>query len=106
MLPLNRELAPLKFLDGFASHLRDVREPHKALRHALRDTREFFQAAHGCIATLNAGWGRRRGNRRGRVRLPCCPSHFRSAAFFTSLSRKLLLTRQLRNVCMKALSLF
>jgi len=50
MLPLNRELAALKFLDGLASLLRDVREPHKALRHALRDTREFFQAAHGCIA--------------------------------------------------------
>ena len=27
-----------------SAHLNDVREPHKALRHALRDTREFFQA--------------------------------------------------------------
>jgi hypothetical protein len=30
----------------------DVREAH---RQALRDTREFFQAAHGCIAALGAG---------------------------------------------------
>src|SRR2546425_13127630 len=58
MLPLEtmkRELAALKFLDGLAAHLKDVREPQKALRHALRDTREFFQATHGCIATLHAG---------------------------------------------------
>jgi signal transduction histidine kinase len=58
MFPLEhvkRELAALKFLDGLAAHLKDVREPHKALRHALRDTREFFQAAHGCIATLHPG---------------------------------------------------
>src|SRR6266850_1098741 len=58
MLPLEgmqRELAALKFMDGLASHLKDVREPHKALRHALRDTREFFQATHGCIATLHPG---------------------------------------------------
>jgi hypothetical protein len=55
MLPLKRELAAFKFLDGLAAHLKDVREPHKALRHALRDTREFFQATHGCIATLPAG---------------------------------------------------
>jgi signal transduction histidine kinase len=47
MLPVHRELAALKFLDG--------REPHKALRHALRDTREFFGATHGCIAALRAG---------------------------------------------------
>src|SRR4029453_5015204 len=30
-------------------------EPQKALRHALRDTRDFFQAAHGCVATLRPG---------------------------------------------------
>src|SRR5262245_53200228 len=52
---LKRELAALKFLDGLAAHLRDVREPHKALRHALRDTRDFFQATDGCIATLHPG---------------------------------------------------
>ena len=55
MLPLERELAAFKFLDGFAAHLKEVREPHKALRHAVRDTREFFQATHACIATLQAG---------------------------------------------------
>jgi two-component system NtrC family sensor kinase len=55
MLSVQRELAALKFLDELSAHLRDVREPHKALRHALRDTREFFGAAHGCIATLRAG---------------------------------------------------
>src|ERR671924_259502 len=55
MLPVERELAALKFIDGLSAHLKDVREPHKALRHALRDTRAFFQATHGCIATLRAG---------------------------------------------------
>src|SRR5215471_9635407 len=55
MLPAQRELASLKFIDGLSAHLREVREPHKALRHALRDTREFFRATHGCIATLRAG---------------------------------------------------
>ena len=55
MLPVQRELASLKFIDGLSGHLKEVREPHKALRHALRDTREFFRATHGCIATLRAG---------------------------------------------------
>jgi len=55
MVQVQRELASLKFIDGLSSHLREVREPHKALRHALRDTREFFRASHGCIATLRAG---------------------------------------------------
>jgi two-component system, NtrC family, sensor kinase len=55
MLPVERELAALKFLDGLSSHLKDVHEPHKALRHALRDTRAFFGAARGCIATLRPG---------------------------------------------------
>ena len=55
MLSVQRELAALKFLDELSAHLKDVREPHKALRHALRDTRDFFAAAHGCIATLRAG---------------------------------------------------
>src|SRR5262252_2539945 len=55
MLSVQRELAALKFLDELSAHLKDVREPHKALRHALRDTREFFAAAHGCIATHRAG---------------------------------------------------
>ncbi len=55
MLPVEREIAALKFLDGLSSHLKDVREPHKALRHALRDTREFFRASHGCIAMLRVG---------------------------------------------------
>jgi two-component system, NtrC family, sensor kinase len=55
MVPIERELAAYKFIDELSSNLTDVREPHKALRHALRDTREFFQASHGCIATLRAG---------------------------------------------------
>ena len=55
MVPAQRELAALKFIDGLSTHLKDVREPHKALRHTLRDTCEFFHATHGCIATLRAG---------------------------------------------------
>jgi signal transduction histidine kinase len=55
MLTVQRELAALKFVDGLSAHLKEVREPHKALRHALRDTREFFQASRGCIAMLRTG---------------------------------------------------
>src|SRR5262245_39336753 len=55
MLSVERELAGLKFLDGLSTHLKDVRESHKALRHALRDTCEFFRASQGCIAALSAG---------------------------------------------------
>jgi two-component system, NtrC family, sensor kinase len=55
MSPENRELAALKFLDGVAARLRDVREPHKALRNTLRDTHEFIRATHSCIATLHPG---------------------------------------------------
>ena len=55
MVSSDRELAAFKFLDGLNAHLKDVREPQKALRHGLRDTREFFRAASGCIATLQAG---------------------------------------------------
>jgi len=39
MVPVERELAALKFIDDLSVHLRDVREPHKALRHALREER-------------------------------------------------------------------
>lgn len=55
MLPADRELAGFKFLDALSIHLKDVRDPQKALRHALRDTREFFRATHGCIAVLQGG---------------------------------------------------
>jgi len=55
MLPVERELAALKFIDALSARLKEVREPHKALRHALRDTCEFFDASRGCIATLAAG---------------------------------------------------
>jgi signal transduction histidine kinase len=55
MLPADRELTAFKFLDALSGHLKDVREPRKALRHGLRDTREFFQATHGCIAMLQPG---------------------------------------------------
>ena len=56
MLLLERELAGFKFLDGLQAHLKGVREPRQALRHALRDICEFFQPTHGCIATVQAGW--------------------------------------------------
>jgi two-component system, NtrC family, sensor kinase len=55
MLQVQRELAAFKFIDDLSARLKDVREPHKALRHALRDTRDFYQAAHGCVATLGPG---------------------------------------------------
>ena len=52
---MQREFAALKFIDDLSAHLRDVRDSQKALRHALRDTRDFFHAAHGCVATLHPG---------------------------------------------------
>ena len=55
MLPPSGELEFLKFFDGFTQHLRSIRDPRKALAHALRDSREFFQATRGCIAVAEAG---------------------------------------------------
>ncbi len=56
MLPFHlQELELLKFLDSLSAQLRPMREPQKALLHALRETREFFRAAHGCIAATEAG---------------------------------------------------
>lgn len=55
MLQAQRELAALKFIDDLSAQLKDVRDPQKALRHALRDTRDFFQAADSCVATLRPG---------------------------------------------------
>ncbi len=55
MLQVQRELAALKFIDDLSAQLKDVRDPQKALRHALRDTRDFFQAADSCVAMLRPG---------------------------------------------------
>jgi len=52
---LQREFAALKFIDDLTAQLKDVRDSQKALRHALRDTRDFFQAAQGCVTTLHPG---------------------------------------------------
>jgi signal transduction histidine kinase len=50
-----RQLDFLTLLDGLSVYLKQTREPQKALRHALRETCEFFQATHGCIAVVEAG---------------------------------------------------
>ena len=50
-----QELAAFKFLDHLHAHLKAVREPQNALRYVLRETQEFFQASHGCIASLRPG---------------------------------------------------
>ena len=55
MLSTSRELEFLKFLDKLSRHLRSIREPRKALGHALRESRIFFQAARGCVAVADAG---------------------------------------------------
>jgi len=47
MLPPDRELEFLKFLDRLSTHLKQMRDPRKALRHSLRDAREFLNATHG-----------------------------------------------------------
>ena len=49
------ELESLKFLDEVTTPLRGMRDPQKALRHTLKATRDFFGAAHGCIAVARAG---------------------------------------------------
>ena len=73
MLPAQRELAALKFIDGLSAHLRDVRDPDKALRHALRDTRDFFAAAEACVATLRPARSTSRPVSRVVVVLPLVP---------------------------------
>ena len=55
MLPPNRELESLKFLDSLSQDLKPMREPRKALAHALRESREFFRATGGCIAVADVG---------------------------------------------------
>jgi signal transduction histidine kinase len=55
MLPLSGELDFLKFLDSLATQLRPMREPQRALLHALRETREFVGAPYGCIAAAEVG---------------------------------------------------
>jgi len=55
MPQVERELVSLRFITDLSARLRDLREPDKALRHAVRDTRDFFRAAFGCVATLGPG---------------------------------------------------
>jgi two-component system, NtrC family, sensor kinase len=55
MLPPERELEFLKFLDRLSTHLKQMRDTRKALRHSLRDAREFLTATHGCLAVLQGG---------------------------------------------------
>jgi len=55
MLPPDRELEFLKFLDRLSTHLKQMRDPRKALRHSLRDAREFVNATHGCLAVVQGG---------------------------------------------------
>ena len=55
MVPIERELAALKFLDALAAQLRGVRDAEQSLRIVLRSTREFFAALQGCIAALQPG---------------------------------------------------
>jgi two-component system, NtrC family, sensor kinase len=55
MLSTSRELEFLKFLDKLSRHLRSIREPRKALGHALRESRIFFQATRGCVAVAEGG---------------------------------------------------
>jgi two-component system NtrC family sensor kinase len=55
MLSPSRELEFLKFLDKLSQSLRAIREPRKALAHALRESRAFFRAGRGCVAIAEAG---------------------------------------------------
>ena len=55
MLSSHRELQFVKFLDNLSQYLRTIRDPGKALAHALRESRTFFDASAGCIAVVDAG---------------------------------------------------
>ncbi len=55
MLSPSRELEFLKFLDKLSHDLRSIREPRKALGHALRESRAFFQAGRGSVAVIDPG---------------------------------------------------
>ena len=55
MLPIERELNALKFIDALSTDLAAVRETHRALRYVLRDVLAFYGATDGCIATLRPG---------------------------------------------------
>jgi two-component system NtrC family sensor kinase len=49
------ELEFLRFVDGLTGDLKPMRDAEKALRIALRKTREFFGATRGCLAVVEAG---------------------------------------------------
>ena len=55
MLTETRELAALRLLDRLSMSLNDVADPERALRHVVRDARDFFQAAYACVATFRPG---------------------------------------------------
>ena len=50
MVPPDRELDTLRFLDRLSGHLRGVQDPQHALRYVLREAREFLEADRGCVA--------------------------------------------------------
>jgi signal transduction histidine kinase len=49
----SRDLEFYKFVETLSHRLRPMHEPRKALAHALRECREFFKAARGCIAVAD-----------------------------------------------------
>jgi two-component system NtrC family sensor kinase len=51
----DQELEFLQFMDDLGDHLTPMREPEKAVRYALRATRDFFGAERGCVAVVPAG---------------------------------------------------
>src|SRR5258706_14434938 len=55
MLSQARELEFLKLLDRLSRQLKHMQDPQKALRQALRDTSEFLDARHGCVAVVQSG---------------------------------------------------
>jgi two-component system, NtrC family, sensor kinase len=55
MVSAEREFEFLKFLDSLTGQLKPMHDPQKALRHALRETRDFFRARSACIAVVQPG---------------------------------------------------
>jgi two-component system NtrC family sensor kinase len=50
-----RELEFYKLVDRLSHGLKPMREPRKALAQALRESRDFFRAARGCVAVAYEG---------------------------------------------------
>jgi len=55
MLSSKRELQVYRFLAGLRAKLSDARDPEQAVRRALRDAANFFEAGSACLSSVPGG---------------------------------------------------